>query len=270
MPGPTRRWSCSRSAISRGLTHYEARMSDDIARRRSPRRADMGWPRSCAGRHFCSHQSRALATRSTLFATRRSSPSAARTVLAGCPAGTGSAGQHRARDHRASFPSAVRCRATISSLPWASLPKLFGTRIETIPDAVPYMSADPQRVEQWRQRLAGDANIKVGIAWAGSSAHQNDRARSCTLTDFAPLAAVEGVTLYSLQKGPAADELKSVAAGMNIIPLGHESQRLWRYRSAFSNASICSFPSTPASSISPARSRGRSGRLSRAGRIGAG
>jgi hypothetical protein len=41
---------------------------------------------------------------------------------------------------------------------------------------------------------------KVGIAWAGQSAHANDRNRSTTLDTFAPLAQVDGVHYFSLQK----------------------------------------------------------------------
>ena len=106
--------------------------------------------------------------------------------------------------------------------PVASLPRIFGTTLETIPAAVPYVSADPQRMSAWRQRLAGDANVKVGLVWAGTPRHLNDRARSCRLGDFAPLAAVEGVTFYSLQKGPPAAQASDPPAGMRLIPLDDE------------------------------------------------
>jgi hypothetical protein len=42
--------------------------------------------------------------------------------------------------------------------------------------------------------------LRVGIAWAGSGRHTNDRNRSCTLEHFARLAGIEGVYFYSLQK----------------------------------------------------------------------
>jgi hypothetical protein len=83
----------------------------------------------------------------------------------------------------------------------ASLPTIFKTTLETIPAEVPYVRADAARVEKWRERFANDAHFKVGIAWAGNPAHLNDRARSCALADFVPLAAVDTVTFYSLQKG---------------------------------------------------------------------
>ena len=85
--------------------------------------------------------------------------------------------------------------------PLQSLPLVFGTTIKTIPADVPYLSAPPQRIEQWAKRLAGDSSFKVGLAWAGSAGRD---ARSRSLATFAPLAAIPGVTFYGLQKGPEA------------------------------------------------------------------
>jgi hypothetical protein len=105
----------------------------------------------------------------------------------------------------------------------ASLPRVMGTTLETIPANVPYVTADPQRVRAWRERLSADpAKLKVGIVWAGSGLHQNDRIRSCSLADLAPLSAVEGVRLYSLQKGAPAKQLESAPPGMNVTPLGDD------------------------------------------------
>ena len=109
------------------------------------------------------------------------------------------------------------CYAALSSLPG-----LFKTTLETIPARVPYVAADPQRVARWRGRLAGDPNFKVGIVWAGTAGHINDRARSAPLAAFAPLAAVEGVTFYSLQKGPPAAQSAAPPHGMNLVTLGDE------------------------------------------------
>ena len=37
----------------------------------------------------------------------------------------------------------------------SGLPRLAGTRIDTIPAPVPYLHADPARSAQWAERLAG-------------------------------------------------------------------------------------------------------------------
>jgi hypothetical protein len=109
--------------------------------------------------------------------------------------------------------------------PIASLPHIFRTTLETIPADVPYVRADPHRVARWREQFShvGDA-VKVGIVWAGTPMHQNDRARSSKLSDFAPLATGANVRWYSLQKGAGAAQLANPPAGMDITPLGDELQ----------------------------------------------
>ncbi|MBV9237690.1 MAG: tetratricopeptide repeat protein, partial [Xanthobacteraceae bacterium] len=81
-----------------------------------------------------------------------------------------------------------------------SLPHVLGTTPETVPNNVPYISADPTRVAQWRERL-GSAGFKVGITWQGSTEFRLDRTRSLPLAVLAPLAEIAGVRLISLQKG---------------------------------------------------------------------
>jgi predicted negative regulator of RcsB-dependent stress response len=91
-----------------------------------------------------------------------------------------------------------------------SLPGLFGTTLETIPAAVPYLFADPALVARWRQELAPDRAFKVGIAWQGTPSHENDRYRSCPLDQFAVLARVPNVRLFGLQVGPGHEQLQSL------------------------------------------------------------
>lgn len=88
-----------------------------------------------------------------------------------------------------------------------NLPGIFGTTLETIPAEVPYIHADPAKVEYWRERLFG-SDFKVGLVWGGRPTGPNEvlslQYRSCGLKHFAPLADIAGVVLYGLQKGPAA------------------------------------------------------------------
>ena len=92
-----------------------------------------------------------------------------------------------------------------------SLPAAFGTTLATVPASVPYLSAPPQRLAAWRQRLSSDASFKVGLVWAGSG----KLFRSNRVDVFAALADVSGVTFYSLQKGPPSSQ--NPPAGMNWI-----------------------------------------------------
>src|SRR5262249_42315398 len=103
--------------------------------------------------------------------------------------------------------------------PLLSLMHLFATRLETIPASVPYLAADPARIAKFRERIAGAAGLKVGLVWAGSPKHKNDRNRSIPLDALAPLLAMEGVTFISLQKGERAAEITE-NYGQRVIDLG--------------------------------------------------
>ena len=100
-----------------------------------------------------------------------------------------------------------------------SLPLVFGTRLETIPDTVPYLVADPERAAAWRSRL-GDDGIRVGLCWQGNVKYASDRFRSLPLAALAPLAAIPGVRLISLQAIHGVDQLDGLPAGMTVERLG--------------------------------------------------
>jgi hypothetical protein len=92
--------------------------------------------------------------------------------------------------------------------PLLSLPRLFRTTPETIPNRTPYLQFnDPARTRLWNTRTGQPGAFRVGIAWAGSAANSNNRTRSMRLADLAPLGDTPGgVSFFSLQKGPAVQE----------------------------------------------------------------
>ncbi len=80
-----------------------------------------------------------------------------------------------------------------------SLPYAFGTTLETVPAAVPYLHAEPQRVAEWAARI-GDEGFRIGICRRGNL--NINLERSVPLESFGQLAAIEGVRLISLAKDP--------------------------------------------------------------------
>ncbi|HWZ67205.1 MAG TPA: tetratricopeptide repeat protein [Stellaceae bacterium] len=90
--------------------------------------------------------------------------------------------------------------------PLLSLPRAFGTTLDTIPAATPYLSADPALAANWHERLAGLDGLRIGLVWAGSQRLNRpeeaafDRRRSIALDAMAPLSEVSGVSFVSLQK----------------------------------------------------------------------
>ncbi len=91
--------------------------------------------------------------------------------------------------------------------PMMSVPGVVGTTVETIPASPAYLAAEPDRIDRWRQELGSDGQFRIGIAWQGNPQLSDDRRRSFRLSEFAPLAAVPGVQLFSLQKGPGEEQL---------------------------------------------------------------
>ena len=86
--------------------------------------------------------------------------------------------------------------------PVCSLPQAFGTRLDTIPSAIPYLPALPaSRVQAWKDRLAIGlkGKLRVGLVWSGNPQHGNDRNRSIALQTMSRLLNVEA-DFVSLQK----------------------------------------------------------------------
>jgi tetratricopeptide (TPR) repeat protein len=105
--------------------------------------------------------------------------------------------------------------------PLLSLPHAFGTRLGSIPAAVPYLSAEPERVSRWRERIGGSA-FKVGINWQGNKQSPADRGRSFPLDLFRHISTIPGVRLISLQVGPGTEQLRNLPPDMRVESLGND------------------------------------------------
>jgi tetratricopeptide (TPR) repeat protein len=113
--------------------------------------------------------------------------------------------------------------------PLMSLPRAFGTRLESIPAQPRYLCAPADKAKAWRERLSTHQELRVGIVWAGSPrpglphASRLDRQRSIAFDCLAPILNVRGCTFYSLQKGEqAAAQLRASALRHRIIDFTDE------------------------------------------------
>lgn len=96
-----------------------------------------------------------------------------------------------------------------------SLPRIFGTTVDTVPANVPYVTADPARCLEAIAAVAreGGSDLKVGIVWTGSAAIVYNARRAVPIPVLAPLFDIPGIRWFSLQRGGdtvAADDARHI------------------------------------------------------------
>lgn len=107
--------------------------------------------------------------------------------------------------------------------PLMSLPAPLGLTIVSIPNAVPYMFASPERVRLWEGRLpkldkSKGQKLRIGLAWCGRPTHDNDRNRSIAFTALLPLIeAFPEVQFVSMQVGPRESDLPALDDCKQIV-----------------------------------------------------
>lgn len=99
-----------------------------------------------------------------------------------------------------------------------SLPGVMGTRLDNIPAQVPYLRAREEDVASWRDVIADDQRLKVGIVWTGNLKHLNNPFRSVPMNNLAQLLAVEGVQFISLQVGKGVAAAEQLEPGSITLP----------------------------------------------------
>jgi Tfp pilus assembly protein PilF len=105
--------------------------------------------------------------------------------------------------------------------PLLSLPRLLQTTVATIPAAIPYLSANPDLVTRWRDKLNGLNGFRIAINWRGRTGQGFFRLRDIPLDHFASLAALP-ITLISLQQGATPQELAQLNATLPTFHPGDD------------------------------------------------
>ena len=94
--------------------------------------------------------------------------------------------------------------------PLMSLPRVFRTTLDSIPNAVPYIFASPNKVRDWEIRLGAKHRPRVGLVWSGGlrpgqpELWSVNKRRNIALSTLATLRDVP-VDFVSLQKGDFAE-----------------------------------------------------------------
>jgi hypothetical protein len=103
-----------------------------------------------------------------------------------------------------------------------TLPCIFGSTPEDLPNQVPYLDIDESHVAEFAEQFGVQGSkakprLKVGLVWQGNTAHKGDRFRSIPLAMFEPVAAIDGVQLVSLQKGYGSEQIEQNKVKINLI-----------------------------------------------------
>lgn len=110
------------------------------------------------------------------------------------------------------------------SVPLMSLPHLLHTRLNNLPNQVPYLSVPATYREKWRKLLAPypkqPGKKKIGVVYASVS---DMKIKSCPFSQWLPLFSLPGLQWFSLQKGEAASDAgEYTASHSNFVDLsGH-------------------------------------------------
>lgn len=107
-------------------------------------------------------------------------------------------------------------------LPVMSLPRLFGTTLETIPKNIPYIKASEEKIEKWKPHISKDS-FNIGIVWNGNPKFPENKMRSCPLEYYECFMDIPGTKFYSLQKGSQEKEIAELCARKkNIFDMGNK------------------------------------------------
>ncbi len=106
--------------------------------------------------------------------------------------------------------------------PLASLPLALKTDPATVPVEIPYLRASEARIAEWRPRLEALPAPRVALVWSGRSTHVNDRNRSISLPQLAPLLDIAGVSFVSVQREPRAAEAELLTRESRLRHVGDD------------------------------------------------
>ncbi|MBU3625235.1 tetratricopeptide repeat protein [Polynucleobacter sp. JS-Safj-400b-B2] len=98
--------------------------------------------------------------------------------------------------------------------PLLSLPLLFKTALDSIPNQIPYLDVNQAQKSSYEQGIVNNQNLRVGLIWNGGFRAEHpelwaiNKRRNIELDQIAVLKDIPGVDFFGLQKGdPAESEL---------------------------------------------------------------
>ena len=103
--------------------------------------------------------------------------------------------------------------------PLLSLPLAFRTDLGTIPSANGYIVSNPEKVDEWRNKLGDRTRPRIGLAWSGSTDYKDDFKRSIALSELVQLLPRQ-YQYVSLQKEVKRGDQEALNSHANILHFG--------------------------------------------------
>jgi tetratricopeptide (TPR) repeat protein len=105
--------------------------------------------------------------------------------------------------------------------PLMSLPLLFGTNLQSIPDDIPYLKTPDANAALWRFRLGERSKPRIGLVWSGGQRRLNNPTRDMPLAQLRPLMQHDADWIC-LQKNLSGADLQTLATMPSIRCVGDE------------------------------------------------
>ena len=94
---------------------------------------------------------------------------------------------------------------------------------ENIPSSEGYLTVDDAKVQYFKEKYFDNNDFKLGINWNCGNAKFTDQFRSISdINAFFPFAKIDGVKVYSFQKGVGEEQLENLPGDIEIINLGKD------------------------------------------------
>jgi tetratricopeptide (TPR) repeat protein len=100
-------------------------------------------------------------------------------------------------------------------IPLASMALAVGMRLETIPVADHYLTAESGRVARWKEKL-GAQGFRIGIAWQGNQLIPGSEGKSFPVAALEGISRLPGMRLIGLQKNAGSEQLENLPPDMTV------------------------------------------------------
>lgn len=102
-------------------------------------------------------------------------------------------------------------------IPLMSIPYVLGQFSEDIPLSEGYLGANPEKIQEFKEKYFNNDKLKIGFKWMGNTVY--DMTRVIDIESFYKLFELPNTQFFSLQKGDGVEEFEKIPKKYNVIDL---------------------------------------------------